>query len=81
MNHLVSMKQVNRRDIMAILDRAANLKNPVVRELPGKYTVSNLFFEPSTRTKMSFEMAERKLGLEVLPFESDFPDHKRGNTV
>ena len=31
--------------------------------------ISNLFFEPSTRTKTSFEVAERKLGLEVIPFE------------
>ena len=51
---------------MTFLNRADTFKKLGVRELPGKYSVSNLFFEPSTRTKMSFEMAERKLGLDVL---------------
>src|SRR5690606_3539065 len=50
-------------------------------ELPGKYTVSNLFFEPSTRTKTSFEMAERKVGIEVLPFETSFSSTLKGETL
>lgn len=43
--------------------------------------VSNLFFEPSTRTKMSFEMAERKLNLEVLPFDAGFSSTLKGETL
>lgn len=81
MEHLVSMKQLTEGEIMSILDRAENFKRFGVRELPGKYTVSNLFFEPSTRTKMSFEMAERKLGLDVLPFESGFSSTLKGETL
>lgn len=43
--------------------------------------VSNLFFEPSTRTKMSFEMAERKLNLEILPFDAGFSSTLKGETL
>ena len=46
-----------------------------VQHLTKKYTMANLFFEPSTRTKTSFEMAERKLQLDVLPFETGSQVH------
>ena len=81
MKHVVSMKHLTEKEIMAILDRADTFKKFGARELPGKYIVSNLFFEPSTRTKMSFEMAERKLGLDVLPFESSFSSTLKGETL
>ncbi|MBO0585848.1 aspartate carbamoyltransferase catalytic subunit [Sporosarcina sp. E16_8] len=81
MQHLVSMKDLTEVEIMTILDRADTFKKFGARELPGKYSVSNLFFEPSTRTKMSFEMAERKLGLDVLPFESSFSSTLKGETL
>lgn len=81
MNDLVSMKQLTEERIIAILDRAQNLHKYGARELPGKYTVCNLFFEPSTRTKISFEVAERKLGLDVVPFESGFSSTVKGETL
>ena len=81
MNDLVSMKQVSETEILAILDRAQNFEEYGARELPGKYTVSNLFFEPSTRTKTSFEVAERKLGIDVVPFESGFSSTVKGETL
>lgn len=81
MKHLVSMKQLSELQIIELLDRAENFKKDGVHELPGNYTISNLFFEPSTRTKMSFEMAERKLGLEVLPFDASFSSVLKGETL
>lgn len=81
MKHLTSMKELTETAIMDLLDRAKLFKSEDVRELPGKYYISNLFFEPSTRTKMSFEMAERKLGLEVLPFESGASSTLKGETL
>jgi aspartate carbamoyltransferase catalytic subunit len=81
MDHLVSMKHLTEEDILTLLERADTYKKFGVRELPGKYIVSNLFFEPSTRTKMSFEMAERKLGIDVLPFESSFSSTLKGETL
>lgn len=81
MDHLVSMKQLTEKEITALLDRAQNFQKYGARELPGKYIVSNLFFEPSTRTKTSFEVAERKLGLDVVPFESGFSSTIKGETL
>ncbi len=81
MDHLVSMKQLSVEEMIALLDRAQNFSEYGARELPGKYTVSNLFFEPSTRTKTSFEVAERKLGLDVVPFEAGFSSTIKGETL
>lgn len=81
MNDLVSMKQLTEVDIIELLDRAQNFQVYGARELPGKYTVSNLFFEPSTRTKVSFEVAERKLGIDVVPFEAGFSSSVKGETL
>ncbi|MFS0574325.1 aspartate carbamoyltransferase catalytic subunit [Sporosarcina sp. 179-K 3D1 HS] len=81
MEHLVSMKQLSEEGIMALLERAEIFKKYGGREFPGKFQVANLFFEPSTRTKMSFEMAERKLGLDILPFESSFSSTLKGETL
>ncbi|WP_172369750.1 aspartate carbamoyltransferase catalytic subunit [Sporosarcina jiandibaonis] len=81
MNDLVSMKQLSESEILALLDRAQNFETYGARELPKKYTVSNLFFEPSTRTKTSFEVAERKLGLDVVPFESGLSSTIKGETL
>ncbi|ARD49238.1 aspartate carbamoyltransferase catalytic subunit [Sporosarcina sp. P33] len=81
MEHLVSMKDLTVEEIMLILDRAAIFKRLGFRELPGTYTVSNLFFEPSTRTKTSFEMAERKVGAQIIPFETSFSSTLKGETL
>jgi aspartate carbamoyltransferase catalytic subunit len=81
MKHLVSMNQLSEEEILAILEKASIFKKFGIRALPGKYYISNLFFEPSTRTKMSFELAERQLGLEVIPFESSFSSTLKGETL
>lgn len=81
MDHLVSMKHLTKEEIMILLDRAQNFQQYGARELPGKYLVSNLFFEPSTRTKTSFEVAERRLGIDVVPFESGFSSTVKGETL
>ncbi|WP_313234389.1 aspartate carbamoyltransferase catalytic subunit [Sporosarcina ureae] len=81
MEHLVSMKDLTVDEIMLILDRAAIFKRLGFRELPGTYTVSNLFFEPSTRTKTSFEMAERKVGAQIIPFETSFSSTLKGESL
>ncbi|PID00106.1 MULTISPECIES: aspartate carbamoyltransferase catalytic subunit [unclassified Sporosarcina] len=81
MEHLVSMKDLTVEEIMLILDRAAIFKRLGFRELPGTYTVCNLFFEPSTRTKTSFEMAERKVGAQIIPFETSFSSTLKGESL
>lgn len=81
MKNLVSMKQLSVEEISTLLERAETFKKYGIRELPGDYMVSNLFFEPSTRTKTSFEVAERKLGLETIPFEAGFSSALKGETL
>jgi len=73
MKDLVGIKELDRDDIERILDTAASFKDVLKRDikkvpaLRGK-TVVNLFFEPSTRTKTSFELAEKRLSTDVLNF-------------
>lgn len=64
---------------MSLLERAEQFRQGEKAPIDG--TVVNLFFEPSTRTKMSFEMAEHKMGLAVLPFETAFSSILKGETL
>jgi aspartate carbamoyltransferase catalytic subunit len=70
---LVGIKELSKDNITAILDTASSFKDVLRRDikkvpaLRGK-TVVNLFFEPSTRTKTSFELAEKRLSTDVLNF-------------
>lgn len=81
MDNLLTMQQFSEENIMEILNYAEYLKRHGIRELPGKYLVSNLFFEPSTRTKLSFEIAERKLGLEIIQFDPGLSSTTKGETL
>lgn len=81
MKHMLSMKELSTETIIQLLDRAAEFEGGASPELKETYTVSNLFFEPSTRTKMSFEMAERKLNLHVLPFDASTSSTVKGETL
>ena len=70
MNHnsLVSIPDIDRDEILRLLDRAASFEaNPNRRLLEGK-VVATLFFEPSTRTRLSFETAVNRLGGRVIGF-------------
>lgn len=81
MENLVSVKELSVDQIMAILKQAQAFREGAQSTLKKSYTMANLFFEPSTRTKMSFEMAERKLQLEVLPFEAGFSSTLKGESL
>lgn len=81
MNHLLTTNELSTREIGQIL-RDAQLFADGNKWLPKKQTfVANLFFEPSTRTKTSFEVAERKLGLEVIPFEVQMSSVQKGESL
>lgn len=81
MKNLLSMEQVSIQQIEDILTRAAELEAGAKPQLAQNAMVANLFFEPSTRTKVSFEIAERKLGATVIPFESGFSSTLKGETL
>ena len=65
-NHLLGIKQLNKNDIELILSTAQNFKeviNRPIKKVPSlrDITVANLFFENSTRTRLSFELAQKRL--------------------
>ncbi|HLU21971.1 MAG TPA: aspartate carbamoyltransferase catalytic subunit [Bacillaceae bacterium] len=81
MRHLVSMNDLSKNEILTILDQAESFANGEKWSFTDKVFAANLFFEPSTRTKTSFEMAERKLGFEIIPFETSTSSLLKGETL
>ncbi|MFI5252977.1 MAG: aspartate carbamoyltransferase catalytic subunit [Bacteroidota bacterium] len=84
--HLLGLEGVPKEDIRLILDTAKSfrevLDRPIkkVPTLQGK-TIVNLFFESSTRTRISFELAERRLSADVVNFSADASSVKKGETL
>ena len=81
MKNLLSMEHLTNEEILHILDRASAFENGEQAQLDRPYHVANLFFEPSTRTKTSFEMAERRIGCTVIPFDAGFSSALKGETM
>ncbi|MER2189825.1 MAG: aspartate carbamoyltransferase catalytic subunit [Solibacillus sp.] len=81
MKNLLSMEHLSNEEILLILDRAKDFENGEQPKLSRSYHVANLFFEPSTRTKTSFEMAERRVGCTVIPFDAGFSSAVKGETM
>jgi aspartate carbamoyltransferase catalytic subunit len=67
--------------IEGLLAEAERIRSGKTTDVLGKAFVCNLFFEPSTRTKFSFEVAEKRLGLEVLNFEEQTSSVQKGETL
>ena len=86
LRHLLTMQGLSRDFITGFLDRAesylSGYGDPVVRSeaLRGK-TVANLFFEPSTRTRASFDLAARRLGADVLNLDVNTSSRKKGESI
>lgn len=79
--HVLTMPQLSTEEIHEILHDAQQFLNGD-RWQPNRETfVGNLFFEPSTRTKFSFEVAEKKLGLQVLNFNAQESSVQKGETL
>ena len=87
-NHkdLLSIEQLSVEDVRLILDTAEALREVAARPvkkvptLRGK-TVVNLFFEPSTRTRSSFELAEKRLSADILNFSASTSSVSKGETL
>jgi aspartate carbamoyltransferase catalytic subunit len=81
--HLIELKGMAKRELEAILDRAAYWESqPVIvtNVLMNKF-VANMFFENSTRTRFSFEVAEKRLGAEVLNFAAAASSVQKGESI
>ncbi len=84
--HLLGIKDLTADDIHLILKTAENFKeviNRPIKKVPSlrDITIANLFFENSTRTKLSFELAEKRLSADVVNFSSASSSVKKGETL
>ncbi len=83
---LLGIRDLNREDIEIIFEVASSFKEVLKRPIPkvpslrGK-TVCNLFFEPSTRTRSSFELAEKRLSADTLNFSASTSSMTKGETA
>lgn len=81
MKHFVSLNQLANDEIIEMIELAEFYRKNPKQILSDQIFVANLFFEPSTRTKMSFVVAERKLGLDVLDFHSEESSVQKGESL
>ncbi|MCD8502481.1 MAG: aspartate carbamoyltransferase catalytic subunit [Bacillaceae bacterium] len=81
MNHLLTMNELENEEVFQLLHEANEFSNGKLWTPSKQMFVANLFFEPSTRTKFSFEVAQKKLGLEVLNFETESSSIQKGESL
>ena len=85
-DNLIGIKNLNINDIKLIFKTADNFKeiiNRPIKKVPSlrDITIANLFFENSTRTKLSFELAEKRLSADVLNFSASQSSLKKGESL
>lgn len=84
--HLLGIKDITRDDIDLIFETADNFKeiiNRPIKKVPSlrDVTIANIFFENSTRTRLSFELAEKRLSADVVNFSASTSSVKKGETL
>ncbi|WP_297517152.1 aspartate carbamoyltransferase catalytic subunit [Flavobacterium sp.] len=85
-NHLLGIKYLNEQDIQLIFETADHFKeviNRPIKKVPSlrDITIANIFFENSTRTKLSFELAQKRLSADVISFSAAQSSVKKGETL
>ncbi|WP_411844014.1 aspartate carbamoyltransferase catalytic subunit [Salinicoccus sp. HZC-1] len=81
MDDLLSMDFLSEEEIMRIIKRALEMKAGNFKPFENRKYIANLFFENSTRTKTSFEMAESRLGITSVPFDVNYSSVSKGETL
>ena len=84
--HLLGIKNLTESDIYTILDTATQFKDVInrpIKKVPSlrDVTIANVFFENSTRTRLSFELAEKRLSADVVNFSASGSSVKKGETL
>lgn len=84
--HLIAIKDLQPEDVQLILNTADNFKdilNRPIKRVPTlrDITIANIFFENSTRTRISFELAEKRLSADIVNFSSSGSSVKKGETL
>jgi len=85
-DHLLGIKYINENDINLIFETADHFKeviNRPIKKVPSlrDITIANIFFENSTRTKLSFELAQKRLSADVISFSAAQSSVKKGETL
>nr|WP_315171985.1 aspartate carbamoyltransferase catalytic subunit [uncultured Flavobacterium sp.] len=85
-NHLLGIKYITKNDIDLIFETADHFKeviNRPIKKVPSlrDITIANIFFENSTRTKLSFELAQKRLSADVISFSAAQSSVKKGETL
>ncbi|NMH28809.1 aspartate carbamoyltransferase catalytic subunit [Flavobacterium silvaticum] len=85
-NHLLGIKYINKADIDLIFETADHFKeviNRPIKKVPSlrDVTIANIFFENSTRTRLSFELAQKRLSADVVSFSAAQSSVKKGETL
>lgn len=82
LKHLLTVEALTNQEVMGLIRRGQEFKRGA-KWTPAKdqYFVTNLFFENSTRTHKSFEIAEKKLGIDVIEFDTDKSSVQKGETL
>lgn len=85
-NHLLGIKYLKKQDIDLIFETADHFKeviNRPIKKVPSlrDITIANIFFENSTRTKLSFELAQKRLSADVISFSTGQSSVKKGETL
>ena len=78
---MIKLSRTYTDSIEKILQEAQQFADGKISKIDGDVFAANLFFENSTRTKTSFEVAEKKLGLQVIDFEADKSSIAKGETL
>src|SRR5690554_2915290 len=84
--HILGIKDLNAQDINLILDTAQTFKdvlNRPIKKVPSlrDITIANIFFENSTRTRLSFELAEKRLSADIVNFSASSSSVSKGETL
>jgi aspartate carbamoyltransferase catalytic subunit len=85
-NHLLGIKYITKNDIDLIFETADHFKeviNRPIKKVPSlrDITIANIFFENSTRTRLSFELAQKRLSADVISFSAAQSSVKKGETL
>lgn len=84
--HLLGIKYITKSDIELVLNTASNFKEILqrpIKKVPSlrDMTIANIFFENSTRTKLSFELAEKRLSADIINFSASGSSVSKGETL
>ncbi|WP_133128926.1 aspartate carbamoyltransferase catalytic subunit [Legionella nagasakiensis] len=81
MRHFLQISQLSRQEADRLIERALILKNHANFPAYSQFTVANLFYENSTRTRVSFELAAKKLRMSVINLDLQSSSEKKGETI